>query len=97
MTLIYARKLPTLTYIIADTFSEITLTKEKFNWFSQPIRKIFSISDKYVVAFSGNSHRAMSALRIALINPPNTLNILGRELIKLVEARATVRSSSLLS
>lgn len=62
MSLVYAAKLNTLTFFLSDTFSEISTSKTKFNWFSDPLIKVISIADCYVLAYAGNSHYASLAV-----------------------------------
>ena len=61
MSLIYARRTGNLVYFLADTFSEEGITGISYNWFSEPILKIFRRTD-VVVAFSGNSHLAQKCI-----------------------------------
>jgi len=59
MTLVYAKKIENLIYLITDTFSVDDYQKNSINWLSKPMRKIFNIGEKFVVAFSGNPHYIM--------------------------------------
>lgn len=62
MTLIVARKFENIILVLSDSFSENTTTKEKFNWYSNPIRKIFELSDRFLISFSGNSHNFLKLM-----------------------------------
>ncbi len=62
MTLIIARKTDSFSFIIADTFSENEITKEKHSWYLEPLIKIVKIGKSCVVAFSGNSDSANKCL-----------------------------------
>lgn len=65
MTLIIAQKVEDLIFIYADTFSNNDFTRESINWFQQPMKKIFRLTDRFVVSFSGSSYYMMKMINDA--------------------------------
>lgn len=63
VTLIVARKIEDYIFVFSDTFSENPETRETYNWYSQPIRKVFKINEECWIAFSGNSHSFLALMR----------------------------------